>query len=347
MNSQIIAEYKDKPKAKIILVLLLILLSYSGYRLYVWSKTQTTDNAYTEADISQISCEVKGVIKNILVKDNSPVKSGDVIAEIDDSDYLASLAQINAKVKAAEENVKALDKQLEIAKLNLEKTGNLLEFTQTNLSLTTTNHNRSKELKKDNFASQQLVDQTRLAFEKSKFDYEQAVLDVDLSKRQIALLELQKASAAANLEASLEEKKLVTRALANTKLISPIDGKFFNNGLRVGNYVYPGLVLYSVVPDKLYIKANFKETQIVTFKAGHNVELEFDAVPNKKFKGVIRNISPATGSKFTLIPPDNATGNFTKIVQRVPVLIDFELPSDFSGTLTPGMSTSVSISVDQ
>lgn len=347
MNNQVITKYKDKPGAKIFLMLLLVIVTYAGYRLYLWSKTQTTDNAYTEADISQISCEIKGVIKNILVKDNSLVKAGDIIAEIDDADYLASLAQIKAKVKAAEENVKALDKQLEIARLNLEKSARLLEFSQTNLSITTVNYNRSKELKKDNFTSQQLVDQTKLAFEKSKSDYHQAALDVDLSKHQIALLELQKSSAAANLQASLEETKLLTRALANTKLVSPIDGKFFNNGLRVGNYVYPGLVLYSVVPDRLYIKANFKETQIVTFKAGHHAEIEFDAVPNKKFRGVIRNISPATGAKFTLIPPDNATGNFTKIVQRVPVLIDFELPSDWSGTLTPGMSASVSISIDQ
>ncbi len=173
----------------------------------------------------------------------------------------------------------------------------------------------------------------------------QAQLDLDISKQNLQLLELEKAAEQEKLKELTENKKVTLRNLQNTKLIAMVPGIFGNSSLEVGNYIVPGRALFSIVQDNtMYIQANFKETQIKKFKSGMKVKIEFDALPKKIIYGKIRNIAPATGSKFSLIPPDNATGNFTKIVQRVPVLIDFESPN---ANLVPGMSAIVSIRTDQ
>ena len=156
---------------------------------------------------------------------------------------------------------------------------------------------------------------------------------------------MQKSNEEANIESLRQANILSKRRLSNTKIVSPIDGILTNSSLQIGNFVRPGFILFSIVPnDKLHIKANFKENQIAKFQNNMKVRIKFDALPSLKIYGTIRNISPATGSKFGLLPPDNATGNFTKIVQRIPVLIDFELPKNLP--LLAGMSVSVSVRID-
>ncbi len=333
---------KTHPRLKYtILVIAVLAFGYVSSKLYIWSKTQSTDNAYIETEISDVSSEINGVVKNVFVLDNTEVKQGDILAEIDDDDYKANLAKAEATVNAKVNNIKVIEQTIVMEKINLKKHNTLENFAKINFDLEDVDYKRVSNLNKDKFASKKLLDDSKLALEKAKSDYNVASLAAEASKENLSLLAMQKTVAEEELKALIETKKLSERALVKTKIIAPIDGVFANSNLQVGNYVRPGAVYFSIVPKIMHIKANFKETQVARFKAGHKAEIEFDALPGKKIYGKIRSVAPATGSKFSLIPPDNATGNFTKIVQRVPVIIDFEVPSDIK--LVPGMSAHIAI----
>ena len=322
-----------------------MLLLYLTYQTYIWSKTQSTDNAYLEADISNVSSEISGVVKNVLISDNRLIRQGDVIAEIQDDDYKADLTKTEAAIKVAAQNIDIIDRKILIEQININKNKALLDFSKMNLDIISADYTRTTELHKDNFASQKILDSAKNTFEKAKSDYVQAKLNLQINEQNLLLLAMQKSSEESNVESLRQTKILSERRLYNTKIRSPIDGILANSSLQKGNYVRPGIILFSVIPsDKLYIKANFKENQVAKLRDNMKALIKFDAFPSIKIYGTIRSISPATGSKFGLLPPDNATGNFTKIVQRVPILIDFEQQKGIN--LVPGMSASVSVLIN-
>lgn len=339
-----IKKYKNHYITKYVLVLALVLLLYMLYSIYIWVNTQSTDNAYIEADISNISSEVGGVLNNVYVSDNTRVTKGDLIGEIDDRDYKARLSALDASINASSKSIEIIDKKIVISRINLEQVLQKLSSAQTNLDVTLVDYNRIKELNKEKFASGKTLDDAKNIYTKAKTGYNQAELDLEIAKQNLALLNLEKCAEQQNLKGLIENKKVVARSLQNTKIIAPVSGVLGNSSLELGNYISPGRVLFSIVQDEtMYIKANFKETQIAKFRPGMKVRIKFDSTKGVIY-GKIRSIAPATGSKFTLIPPDNATGNFTKIVQRVPVLIDFTIPKNTN--LLPGMSVSVSVRID-
>ncbi|ALA61566.1 HlyD family secretion protein [Rickettsia amblyommatis] len=342
---QTIDKYKHHPFTKYVIIIVLIIFIYLGYRIYVWANTQATDNAYIDADISNISAEVSGVLTKLFVTDNTKVNKGDLIGEIDDRDYKAKLAALEASIEACIKNIEIIEQKISIGQISLEQAAEKLKLNKISFDIVATDFIRVQELNKAKFASSKTLDDSKNAYQKAKTDYKQAQLDLDISKQHLQLLELEKAAEQEKLKELTENKKVTLRSLQNTKLIAMVPGIFSNSSLEVGNYIVPGRVLFSIVQDNtMYIQANFKETQIQKFKSGMKVKIEFDALPKKVIYGKIRNIAPATGSKFSLIPPDHATGNFTKSVQRVPVLIDFESPN---ANLVPGMSAIVSIRTDQ
>lgn len=347
MLANIITKYKTSPHLKYFKYLLFFLLLYIIYQLYIWSKTQSTDNAYLESDISIISAEINGVIKEILISDNMDVKEDDIIARINDEEYSARLADAEAAYIAGTKDLKALEQNIEIEKINIEKNKEALDFATINLDLTMADYKRVNELNKDKFASKKLLDNANISLEKTKFEYYQAKLNLQQTEQRLLLLNIQKSAQEARINSLLQQKILAARNLMLTNIKAPISGTVANSSLKIGNYVRAGVPIFLIVPPKLYIKANFKETQVEKFKPGMKVLLNFDCSPKDKIYGVIRSISPATGSKFSLIPPDNATGNFTKIVQRVPVLIDFELPPDLKLNLIPGMSVKIKVRTNQ
>lgn len=334
LNSHRLAKYL-KPLA-------VIFLLYIAYHIYLWSITQTTDNAYIEADISYVGAEVAGAIKTLKVGDNVRVAKGDVIAEIDDENYKAAEQKAEANVAIHLQAIKIIEQKILLEKLAAEKNSAALELAKINLDLAEVDYKRTKELAKDNFSSQKLLDVSKTAFESAKNTHIAAQVALQSSNHNLILLEAEKTSEESGLKVSQQEKILADRNLKLTKLVAPIDGVVSSNNVKVGNYVGPGSIVFAVVPtDKVYIKANFKETQVAKFKPGMKVRIEFDAAKGHEVYGTIRNLSPATGSKFSLIPTDNATGNFTKVVQRIPVLIDFEIPNGIN--LMPGMSAIVSV----
>lgn len=312
------------------------------YKLYLWTHTESTDNAYVQADITMISSEISGKIIDIIVKDNTPVKKGDVLAHIDDTSYKAKLEQASLKLQAAEYAALITEQKILIEQTNSNKANSNLKLAQVKMDIGQRDYDRNLTLKKDQFSSASTLDQSKSKYEDAKNALEQAKFAVELSQENLEMLSTQKKSDLISIEEAKQEKIIAEHDMSNTVIISIVDGVTASSGLRVGNFVSPGMPLIYVVPNDLYIIANFKETQVALFKNGQEVEIEFDAVSGK-YPGKIRNISPASGATFTLIPVDNATGNFTKIVQRVPVIIDFDHNLKGLENLGVGMSTSVKV----
>ncbi len=329
------------------LIIISLILSILVYRIYIWSKTQYTDNAYIEAEISNVSSEVSGVIHEILLEENNKVKQGQIIAKIKSDDYDANYEKALATLEGAKRDTEIIEQNIKLAQIEQVKTKESFEFAETNLKLTQVDYNRIQTLSKDNYASKQKLDATEMALEKAKNEFSQAKLNMQTSDEKLALLEIQRLSSMAKHTTIKQEAILSKRDLDNTVIRSPIDGILGNSSLKLGNYIRAGVILFAVVPEKLYVKANFKETQITNFKTGMEAVMTFDSEPGHEVIGYIRNVSPATGAKFSLLPPANATGNFTKIVQRVPVAIDFDIPEALIGKLSPGMSTIVRIRTDK
>ncbi|WPX99354.1 HlyD family secretion protein [Candidatus Megaera polyxenophila] len=329
------------------LIALSIVVSFGVYRIYIWTKTQYTDNAYIEAEISNVSSEVSGIISEILVEENNKVIRGQIIAKIKDDDYRANYEKTLATLEGAKRDIEIIDQNIKLAQIDQKKAKESLEFAEANLKLIQVDYNRIQALSKDNYASKQKLDNAEIALEKAKNEFSQAELNMQTSLEKLTLLELQRLSSMAKHTTTAQEVILAKRNLDNTLIRSPINGTVGNSSLKLGNYITAGVVLFAVVPEKLYVKANFKETQITNFKTGMEAVMIFDSEPDYEVIGYIRNLSPATGAKFSLLPPSNATGNFTKIVQRIPVSIDFDIPEKLIGKLSPGMSTIVKIRTDQ
>ncbi len=333
--------------AKHISVAALLFVALITYKIYVWVNTQSTDNAYVEADISSISAEVSGVVDKVLVKENNIVDVNQIIAKIKDDDYNANFSKAEAVLDGARRDIEMIEQSIKLSNIEQQKTDEAYQFAIESFKISEIDYKRMQALSKDNFASKKTLDATKILFEKAKSDLAQAEFNMQTSKENLTLLEIKRFAAMAKYNINSSERDLEKRALDNTTIRSPIRGMIGNSSLREGNYVRAGTVLFSIVPiDELYIKANFKETQISKFKFGMKVEILVDSEKGERIEGVIRNISPATGAKFSLLPPANATGNFTKIVQRVPVIIDFHVPDNIKNKIVPGMSVFVKVRTD-
>lgn len=336
-----IDELKASPVLKIAVSLIALMIVYN---IYIWTQTESTDNAYIEADISVVSSEVNGSVAKLLILDNQPVKIGDIIAEIDDTEYAADLKKADAELVEAENSVKITEQKIEIQKLDIDKLEDNLNYAKISFDIEDRDYKRTSKLAADNFSSKKLLDDAKNNLEKARFNLSQVQFDLNSGRKNLELLALQKLSDEAKVITMTQAKITAEYALNKTKIKAPVDGVVANNNIKIGNYARQGMPLVAVVPiTGLYIKANFKETQVEKFNLGAKVKIEIDGVSIDDIEGKVRAIYPASGSKFSLIPPDNATGNFTKVVQRVPVLIDFEIPEKFVGKVKAGMSVRVSV----
>ncbi len=334
-----------------ILIILTILLTGAFLLqeiIYKWINTESTDNAYIDSDISLISPEVNGNIKIINIIENTQVKAGNVIVEIEDLDFKARLEQAKALLQIGENAIYVTEYSIKLENLNLQKLEESLSVVQTELDGAEKEYTRTLSLSKDQYTSTKLLDVAKTNYEKAKFAFKKTKLDIESSEYNITSLTLKKSTEIANLASLSESVKLSEKALRDTKLTAPVNGIVTNIAAKIGNYASIGNPIFAIVQtDKKYIKANFKETQLRKIKPGMKVEIKIDAIPNKKFVGIIRSFSPATGSKFSLIPAENSTGNFTKVVQRVPVTIDFETPDEYKNLSLPGMSAIISVPLNQ
>ena len=299
---------------------------------------ETTDDAYVKADSTIIAPKVSGYIAQVLVGDNEKVKAGHVLARIDDRDFKAALGQARADVAAAEASVRNLDAQLELQQPVIEQSTADVTAAGANLQFAQEERARYDDLMKSGSGTIQRAQQTDAALRASNAQLQHAKSGLVAAQRKVDVLTTQRAQATAQLEHARAVADQAELNLSYTEITAPVDGTVGARSLRVGQYVQAGTQLMAVVPlDAVYVVANFKETQLTHVRAGQPVELIVDSFRKQTLHGHVDSLSPASGLEFALLPPDNATGNFTKIVQRVPVKILLDDHS-LSGLLRPGMS---------
>jgi membrane fusion protein (multidrug efflux system) len=299
---------------------------------------ESTDDAYVKADSTIIAPKVSGYIAKVLVSDNERVRAGQTLAKIDDRDFKAALDQAKADVAAAEASVRNIDAQLELQQPIIGQSTADVAAADANLKFAQEERARYDDLMKSGSGTIQRAQQTDAALRANSAQLQHAKSGLVAAQRKVDVLTTQRAQATAQLERARAAAQQAALNLSYTEITAPVEGTVGARSLRVGQYVQAGTQLMAVVPlDAVYVVANFKETQLTHMRPGQPVELRVDSFRNKTLRGHVDSLSPASGLEFALLPPDNATGNFTKIVQRVPVKIVLDDHS-LTGLLRPGMS---------
>jgi membrane fusion protein (multidrug efflux system) len=300
---------------------------------------ESTDDAYVKADSTIISPKVSGYITRVVVGDNQPVKSGQLLAEIDDRDFRAALAQADADVAASEAAVRNLDAQLALQQPVIEQGTADVAAAEANLKFAQEEQARYDGLMKTGSGTVQRAQQTDAALRAGTAQLQRAKSGLSAAQRKVEVLNTERARAVAQVDRARAVESQAALNLSYTRIKAPVTGTVGARSLRVGQYVQAGTQLMAVVPlDAVYVVANFKETQLTNVRNGQPVEIAIDSFHGVRLRGHVDSLSPASGLEFALLPPDNATGNFTKIVQRVPVKIVLD-DQRLKGLLRPGMST--------
>jgi membrane fusion protein (multidrug efflux system) len=299
---------------------------------------EATDDAYVKADSTIIAPKVSGYIAEVLVGDNEPVKAGQLLARIDDRDFRAALNQANADVAAAEAAVRNLDAQLALQQPIIEQGTADIAAAEANLKFAQEEQTRYDDLMKSGSGTIQRAQQTDAALREKTAQLQHGKSALLAAQRKVDVLTTDRAKAVAQLDHARAVAQQAALNLSYTQITAPVEGTVGARSLRVGQFVQAGTQLMAVVPlDAVYVVANFKETQLTNVRNGQPVEIRIDSFHSSRLKGHVDSLSPASGLEFALLPPDNATGNFTKIVQRVPVKIVLDDQS-LTGLLRPGMS---------
>lgn len=325
-----------------------VLVGVSSQRWDRWmagADTQKTDNAYIRAELSRLSARVSGNVSAINVGDFDHVKAGDVLVEIDPADYLAKQAQAKAAVDAAIGQLTNLENQKTLQKAAIRQAEAQSAVAKANADLAKTEADRQVALADKGVGTQQKNEQAQAAVQSTAATALAAEASVASARAQFEYIDGQADQFSANVEAARAALKTADLLVSYTKITAPFDGVVSERQVHVGDYVTVGTNSISIVPlPAVYMIANFKETQLSRMKEGQVATVTVDALPGETFKGHISRLSPASGSQFALLPADNATGNFTKVVQRVPVRIDFEASPSLEH-LRSGMSAEVTTSV--
>ena len=340
---------KARKRPKPIVVLLLAgFVGLGGWYGYDWWKDGrflvSTDDAYVSGDIAVIAPKISGYIAKVNATENQFVKAGDPLVTLDDGDYRLAVRQAEAAIATEELSLDRIDAQIVGAKAALEQANAQKVALEAALRGAVINRDRAEALQEKDVGTTASRDNARIAFDQAAANLAAGGAAVAAADANIRLLETQRKEAAstlATLNISLEK---ATRDLEFTVLRAPYDGIAGNFAVQTGDYVTVGKRLAALVPsDALYIDANFKETQIEHIVPGSKVRITVDAAKGRELEGTVESISPASGSVFSMLPAENATGNFTKIVQRVPVRIALPKEALGEGWLRAGLSTVVDV----
>jgi len=304
----------------------------------------STDDAYVHADNTTLAAKVPGYVANIFAADNTFVHAGDVIATIDDGDYRLAVDQARAKVATQQATVERIGRQVVAQDAIVDQAKAQLVSAQAGATRARLEADRQQALETKQFASRQALEQAVMNRDQADAGVKNAQAALDAAQANVAVLKAQQQEAARTLDELKTAQAKAERDLAFTTIRAPIDGVIGNRAMQTGDYVQTGQRLASVVPlHAVYIDANFKETQLARLVPGQKVAIAVDALPDQKIEGTVESVSPASGSVFSLLPADNATGNFTKIVQRLPVRIRVPVAVTGERLLRPGMSVVVSV----
>lgn len=298
---------------------------------------QSTDDAFVEGRLITVAPRVSGPVVNLLVDDNDEVKEGQLLVEIDPTDYEVKLHETEAKLAQAKAELNVTEKEVERGEANVNQSFEDISSTQSKLDFAQKDHKRYSAMYKEGIVSKQEFENSKTKLEVSQADNKAAAERSEAAKHALASNQAKTESMTANiqrLEAEVEQAKL---NLKYTKIYAPQSGKVSARSVEKGNYLQVGQPLMQIVPKEVWVVANFKEIQLTNMKEHQPVSIKIDTYPGKRFKGEVQSIQRATGAKSSLFPPENAVGSYVKIVQRVPVKIIFkEDISDYN--IVPGMS---------
>ena len=305
---------------------------------------ESTDDAYVGADVTIVAPRVAGLIAEVAVTDNQAVRAGDVLVRIDDRDYRAALAKAEGAVAAARATLAnvAANRRLQDAVIGQAKAE--VDAMAAEVSRAALDVARYRQLASSQFASAQRFQQADADHKKGVAAADKAAAALAAAERQLDVLDTQQLQAEAALAQAIAERDLAAVNLGYTVLRSPIDGTVGNRSARTGGFAAAGAQLMAIVPaDGLWVDANFKETQLRGLRPGMPAVIAADVLPGERLHGHVASLAPATGAQFSVLPPENATGNFTRIVQRVPVRILLDGDAARLGRLRPGLSVTAAI----
>jgi membrane fusion protein (multidrug efflux system) len=326
---------------------LVILAAAAVYGHYYWTTARflvSTDDAYVAAHSVLISPKVSGYISEVPVEDNQAVKADQVLARIDPGDYQTALDQARANVRAAQAGIDTLNQQIAQQKLTVEQARQLVASDQAAQVFSQQDFQRYTDLAKTGYGTVQRAQQAQSDIRQKTATLQHDSTGIAAAEKQIGILQAQLAQAEATLAQQQAMEHQAELNLSYTAITAPVDGTVGVRTLRVGQYVQAGTQLMAVVPlQGVYITANYKETQLTDVRPGQLVTIHVDTFPGAKVHGHVDSLAPASGQEFALLPPDNATGNFTKIVQRIPVKIVVDKDDPLDGLLRPGMSVEPTI----
>jgi len=343
-----------QPNRRVLVVAALVALAAIAAGGRMWYRSHyfvETENAYVSGHVTPVSARIAGTVTKLMIEDNQLVKEGDVIAELDPFDQHVKVEQIQAQIATAEQQVAQADAQISQVQAQASAAG--AQVAQSEAQLV-----RAKQ-DADRFG--QLYNSQMKAVSKAELDAAvagraSAVADLAARKDSAAAAKAQIGAATSAREVLKAQVKVLRvqlkdaeQQLAYNRILAPVSGRIGKRTIEVGQRVQPGQQLTAIVQENVWVTANFKETQLADLRAGQHVKVTIDAIPGKTLVGQVDSFSPASGAQFALLPADNATGNFTKIVQRVPVKVTFK-PEDvkaLSGRLVPGMSAVAEVEVNQ
>jgi len=342
------ASFSDSPKRLLSLVAGAAATCAVVWVAWYWASTgrfiESTDDAYVGGEVTALSAKVAGLIEAVMVVDNQSVKAGDLLLKLEDRDYRAQLARAEAGVSAQRATLANIDANRRMHQAVVEQASADVGGAAAELARTKYDIDRYRTLSNDKIASSQRFEQADADHEKARAGERRARAALQAAERQLDVIDTQKQQTQAALDQALAERDLALLNLGYTEIRSPIDGVVGNRSARAGAYATVGAQLLAIVPARgLWVDANFKESQLASIREGQSAAIIADVLPGVSFRGRVASLAPATGAQFSVIPPENATGNFTKIIQRVPVRIELEDDGADLGKLRPGLSVAVHV----
>ncbi len=329
-----------------LLLVLIVAAGAVGGGAYWWQTgrfQESTDNAYVEGDISVVSPLVEGKVASVSVGDNQAVKAGDVLVTIESDDFRAKVAEAQASVAAAEASIATIDSQITWQQTKIDQIVAQQRSAAAELTRAKTVYDRYKKLIESKVIGTQDLDEATAAYVKAQAAVSESSAELAAEQTQLGVYQASRKEAEAKQMEAAATLKLAEINLDRTQIKAPIDGVVGNRGVRVGQYVKAGSQLLSLVPTDVHVVANFKETQLDRMRPGQQVAISVDAFPSETLIGTLESFAPASGAEFSLLPAENATGNFTKIVRRVPVRIALPENNPLHGLLRPGLSVVVDV----
>jgi membrane fusion protein, multidrug efflux system len=321
---------------------LVVLAGAVNYGWDYWTVGQylvSTDDAYVKADSTTVAPKVSGYLREVLVGDNERVKAGEVLARVDERDFRVALDQAKSDVAAANAAIASKQAQLEVQQAVIDAAKATVDVDKATLTFAAQENKRYTDLASSGYGSVQNAQQAQSHIAGAQAAFQRDTANLASALKQVDLLKAEIAQAKAALARAAATQSQAELNLGYTTIVAPIDGIIGNRSLRIGQFVQAGTQLMSVVPvSGAYVVANFKETQLTAVREGQPVEIAVDMFPGQRVHGHVDSIAPASGQEFALLPPDNATGNFTKVVQRIPVKIALSQDNNALIELRPGMS---------